>query len=105
MSECAFTPKRFSFGSEGEQLFITNQSGLDSNGWVMISKWKSLFVSNNVFACLQDVLNTIIRSCSSRFFFLGLPGFTLLVGDFITSSARILSSYSSEVRGNIQHVV
>uniref|UniRef100_A0A674PC42 Ral GTPase activating protein catalytic subunit alpha 2 n=1 Tax=Takifugu rubripes TaxID=31033 RepID=A0A674PC42_TAKRU len=35
----------------------------------------------------QDVLNTIIRSCSSRFFFLGLPGFTLLVGDFITSSA------------------
>ncbi|TNM95632.1 hypothetical protein fugu_016715 [Takifugu bimaculatus] len=44
----------------------------------------------------QDVLNTIIRSCSSRFFFLGLPGFTLLVGDFITSSACILSSYSSE---------
>uniref|UniRef100_H2SYW2 Ral GTPase activating protein catalytic subunit alpha 2 n=1 Tax=Takifugu rubripes TaxID=31033 RepID=H2SYW2_TAKRU len=44
----------------------------------------------------QDVLNTIIRSCSSRFFFLGLPGFTLLVGDFITSSASILSSNSSE---------
>ncbi|CAB1335062.1 unnamed protein product, partial [Coregonus sp. 'balchen'] len=26
----------------------------------------------------QDVLNTVIRSCSPRFFFLGLPGFTLL---------------------------
>lgn len=27
MPECAFTQKRFSFGSDGEQLFITNQSG------------------------------------------------------------------------------
>ncbi|KAK2826276.1 hypothetical protein Q5P01_020490 [Channa striata] len=44
----------------------------------------------------QDVLNTIIRCCSPRFFFLGLPGFTMLVGDFITAAARILSSDSSE---------
>ncbi|XP_068195740.1 ral GTPase-activating protein subunit alpha-2 isoform X2 [Antennarius striatus] len=44
----------------------------------------------------QDVLNTIIRSCSPRFFFLGLPGFTLLVGDFITAAACVLSSVSSE---------
>ncbi|XP_046869757.1 ral GTPase-activating protein subunit alpha-2 isoform X1 [Hypomesus transpacificus] len=44
----------------------------------------------------QDVLNTVIRSCSPRFFFLGLPGFTMLVGDFITAAARILSSESSE---------
>nr|XP_057945871.1 ral GTPase-activating protein subunit alpha-2 isoform X3 [Doryrhamphus excisus] len=44
----------------------------------------------------QDVLNTIIRSCSPRFFFLGLPGFTMLVGDFITASARVLSCDSSE---------
>ncbi|KAM4625333.1 ral GTPase-activating protein subunit alpha-2 [Polymixia lowei] len=44
----------------------------------------------------QDVLNTMIRSCSPRFFFLGLPGFTMLVGDFITAAARILSSDSSE---------
>ncbi|KAK6304303.1 hypothetical protein J4Q44_G00248890 [Coregonus suidteri] len=44
----------------------------------------------------QDVLNTVIRSCSPRFFFLGLPGFTLLVGDFITAAARILSNDSSE---------
>uniref|UniRef100_A0A8D0AN30 Ral GTPase activating protein catalytic subunit alpha 2 n=1 Tax=Sander lucioperca TaxID=283035 RepID=A0A8D0AN30_SANLU len=44
----------------------------------------------------QDVLNTIIRSCSPRFFFLGLPGFTMLVGDFITAAARVLSSDSSE---------
>uniref|UniRef100_A0A8C7SYA9 Ral GTPase activating protein catalytic subunit alpha 2 n=1 Tax=Oncorhynchus mykiss TaxID=8022 RepID=A0A8C7SYA9_ONCMY len=39
----------------------------------------------------QDVLNTVIRSCSPRFFYLGLPGFTMLVGDFITAAARILS--------------
>ncbi|KAF7656334.1 hypothetical protein LDENG_00042640, partial [Lucifuga dentata] len=44
----------------------------------------------------QDIVNTIIRSCSPRFFFLGLPGFTMLVGDFITAAARVLSSDSSE---------
>ncbi|XP_073338846.1 ral GTPase-activating protein subunit alpha-2 isoform X1 [Pagrus major] len=44
----------------------------------------------------QDVLNTIIRSCSPRFFFLGLPGFTMLIGDFITAAACVLSSVSSE---------
>ncbi|XP_056151481.1 ral GTPase-activating protein subunit alpha-2 [Lampris incognitus] len=44
----------------------------------------------------QDVLNTMIRSCSPRFFFLGLPGFTMLVGDFITAAARVLNSDSSE---------
>ncbi|XP_039992453.1 ral GTPase-activating protein subunit alpha-2 isoform X4 [Xiphias gladius] len=49
------------------------------------------FTSND-----QDVLNTIIRSCSPRFFFLGLPGFTMLVGDFITAAACVLSSVSPE---------
>ncbi|KAG7465751.1 hypothetical protein MATL_G00156860 [Megalops atlanticus] len=44
----------------------------------------------------QDVLNTVIRHCSPRFFFLGLPGFTMLLGDFITASARILSSDAIE---------
>ncbi|XP_061650249.1 ral GTPase-activating protein subunit alpha-2 isoform X3 [Phyllopteryx taeniolatus] len=49
------------------------------------------FTSND-----QDALNTIIRSCSPRFFFLGLPGFTMLVRDFITAAARVLSCDSSE---------
>ncbi|XP_041668327.1 ral GTPase-activating protein subunit alpha-2 isoform X2 [Cheilinus undulatus] len=44
----------------------------------------------------QDVLNTMVRSCSPRFFFLGLPGFTMLIGDFITAAACVLSSGSSE---------
>ncbi|KAJ8341807.1 hypothetical protein SKAU_G00340980 [Synaphobranchus kaupii] len=44
----------------------------------------------------QDVLNTVIRHCSPRFFFLGLPGFTMLVGDFIQAAARVLKSDSSE---------
>uniref|UniRef100_A0AAX7SU17 Rap-GAP domain-containing protein n=1 Tax=Astatotilapia calliptera TaxID=8154 RepID=A0AAX7SU17_ASTCA len=43
-----------------------------------------------------DVLNTIIRSCSPRFFFLGLPGFTMLIGDFIAAAACVLTSGSSE---------
>uniref|UniRef100_A0A4W4HF20 Rap-GAP domain-containing protein n=1 Tax=Electrophorus electricus TaxID=8005 RepID=A0A4W4HF20_ELEEL len=44
----------------------------------------------------QDVLNTMIRCCSPRFFFLGLPGFTMLVGDFISAAARVLSADSFE---------
>ncbi|XP_015252228.1 PREDICTED: ral GTPase-activating protein subunit alpha-2 isoform X6 [Cyprinodon variegatus] len=44
----------------------------------------------------QDVLNNMVRSCSPRFFFLGLPGFTMLLGDFITAAERVLSSDSRE---------
>ncbi|XP_048831336.1 ral GTPase-activating protein subunit alpha-2 isoform X2 [Brienomyrus brachyistius] len=44
----------------------------------------------------QDVLYTLIRHCSPRFFSLGLPGFTLLIGDFITAAARVLDSDSME---------
>uniref|UniRef100_A0A8C6TN36 Ral GTPase activating protein, alpha subunit 2 (catalytic) n=1 Tax=Neogobius melanostomus TaxID=47308 RepID=A0A8C6TN36_9GOBI len=51
---------------------------------------------NSDFCDDQDVLNTIIGSCSPRFFFLGLPGFTMLIGDFISASAYILSSDSLE---------
>nr|XP_027811525.1 ral GTPase-activating protein subunit alpha-2 [Marmota flaviventris] len=40
----------------------------------------------------QDILNTIIRHCPPRFFSLGLPGFSMLVGDFITAAARVLST-------------
>ncbi|XP_013914317.1 PREDICTED: ral GTPase-activating protein subunit alpha-2 [Thamnophis sirtalis] len=40
----------------------------------------------------QDVLNTIIKHCSPFFFFLRLPGFTLLIRDFITATTRILST-------------
>ncbi|XP_054840471.1 ral GTPase-activating protein subunit alpha-2 isoform X2 [Eublepharis macularius] len=40
----------------------------------------------------QDVLNTVIRHCPPCFFFLGLPGFTLLIGDFITAATRVLST-------------
>ncbi|XP_071067689.1 ral GTPase-activating protein subunit alpha-2 isoform X4 [Dasypus novemcinctus] len=40
----------------------------------------------------QDILNTIIRHCPPRFFSLGLPGFSMLLGDFITATARVLSA-------------
>ncbi|XP_042317654.1 ral GTPase-activating protein subunit alpha-2 isoform X2 [Sceloporus undulatus] len=40
----------------------------------------------------QDILNTIIRHCPSCFFFLSLPGFTLLTGDFIRAAATVLST-------------
>ncbi|XP_060735762.1 ral GTPase-activating protein subunit alpha-2 isoform X2 [Tachysurus vachellii] len=44
----------------------------------------------------QDVLNTMIRWCSPRFFFLGMPGFTMLVRDYITAAARVLNSDNTE---------
>ncbi|XP_063774245.1 ral GTPase-activating protein subunit alpha-2 isoform X2 [Pseudophryne corroboree] len=40
----------------------------------------------------QDIVNTIVKHCSSSFFFLGLPGYTMLMGDFITAAARVLST-------------
>ncbi|XP_066451854.1 ral GTPase-activating protein subunit alpha-2 isoform X1 [Eleutherodactylus coqui] len=40
----------------------------------------------------QDIVNTIVKHCSSSFFFLGLPGYTMLIGDFITAAARVLST-------------
>ncbi|XP_069090445.1 ral GTPase-activating protein subunit alpha-2 isoform X2 [Pleurodeles waltl] len=40
----------------------------------------------------QDVVSTVVRHCTSRFFFLGLPGFTMLLGDFISAAARVLST-------------
>ncbi len=64
------------------------------------SKTWFLFISCSsslLFSCAQDVLNTMIRWCSPRFFFLGLPGFTMLVGDFITAAARVLNTDSFEV--------
>uniref|UniRef100_A0A452SIN8 Ral GTPase activating protein catalytic subunit alpha 2 n=1 Tax=Ursus americanus TaxID=9643 RepID=A0A452SIN8_URSAM len=46
----------------------------------------------------QDILNTIIRHCPPRFFSLGLPGFSMLVGDFITAAARVLSTDTPAVK-------
>ncbi|XP_056343828.1 ral GTPase-activating protein subunit alpha-2 [Oenanthe melanoleuca] len=40
----------------------------------------------------QDILNTVIRHCPPWFFFLGLPGFTMLIGDFLGAAARVLSA-------------
>ncbi|NWX88950.1 RGPA2 protein, partial [Nothoprocta pentlandii] len=44
----------------------------------------------------QDILNTVVKHCSPAFFFLGLPGFTMLMGDFITAAARVLSTDTLE---------
>ncbi|XP_072361735.1 ral GTPase-activating protein subunit alpha-2 isoform X2 [Scyliorhinus torazame] len=40
----------------------------------------------------QDVLNMLTKHCSPRFFLLGLPGFTMMVGDFITVATQVLNS-------------
>ncbi|XP_055494962.1 ral GTPase-activating protein subunit alpha-2 isoform X3 [Leucoraja erinacea] len=40
----------------------------------------------------QDVLNILTKHCSPRFFLLGLPGFTMMIGDFITVATQVLNS-------------
>ncbi|XP_072437513.1 ral GTPase-activating protein subunit alpha-2 isoform X1 [Chiloscyllium punctatum] len=40
----------------------------------------------------QDVLNVLTKHCSPRFFLIGLPGFTMMVGDFITVATQVLNS-------------
>ncbi|EMP32649.1 Ral GTPase-activating protein subunit alpha-2 [Chelonia mydas] len=53
----------------------------------------------------QDILNTVIKHCPSCFFFLGLPGFTMLIGDFITAAARILSTDMLEAPRSEAHTI
>uniref|UniRef100_A0A4W3K391 Ral GTPase activating protein catalytic subunit alpha 2 n=1 Tax=Callorhinchus milii TaxID=7868 RepID=A0A4W3K391_CALMI len=45
----------------------------------------------------QDVLNTLIKHCSPRFFLFGLPGFSMMIGDFITAATKVLSLETLDV--------
>ncbi|XP_069788475.1 ral GTPase-activating protein subunit alpha-2 isoform X2 [Narcine bancroftii] len=40
----------------------------------------------------QDVLNILTKHCSPRFFLLGLPGLTMMIGDFVTVATQVLNS-------------
>uniref|UniRef100_A0A4W3GK43 Ral GTPase activating protein catalytic subunit alpha 1 n=1 Tax=Callorhinchus milii TaxID=7868 RepID=A0A4W3GK43_CALMI len=42
----------------------------------------------------QDIVNTIIKHCSPRFFSVGLPGATMLIWDFIVAASKVTSSAS-----------
>uniref|UniRef100_A0A667ZVM1 Ral GTPase activating protein catalytic subunit alpha 1 n=1 Tax=Myripristis murdjan TaxID=586833 RepID=A0A667ZVM1_9TELE len=42
----------------------------------------------------QDIVNTIIKHCSPRFFSIGLPGATMLILDFILAAARVTACSS-----------
>ncbi|XP_042565713.1 ral GTPase-activating protein subunit alpha-1 isoform X2 [Clupea harengus] len=42
----------------------------------------------------QDIVNTIIKHCSPRFFSIGLPGATMLTLDFIVAASRVTSCSS-----------
>ncbi|KAM6366887.1 ral GTPase-activating protein subunit alpha-2 isoform 4-T4 [Alca torda] len=53
----------------------------------------------------QDILNTVIKHCPPWFFFLGLPGFTMLIGDFITAAARVLSTDTLEAPRSEAHTI
>uniref|UniRef100_A0A8C7GAU5 Ral GTPase activating protein catalytic subunit alpha 1 n=1 Tax=Oncorhynchus kisutch TaxID=8019 RepID=A0A8C7GAU5_ONCKI len=42
----------------------------------------------------QDIVNTIIKHCSPRFFCVGLPGATMLILDFIIAASRVTACSS-----------
>ncbi|XP_060736569.1 ral GTPase-activating protein subunit alpha-1 isoform X4 [Tachysurus vachellii] len=42
----------------------------------------------------QDIVNTIIKHCSPRFFSIGLPGATMLILDFIAAASRVTACSS-----------
>ncbi|XP_037989684.1 ral GTPase-activating protein subunit alpha-2 isoform X1 [Motacilla alba alba] len=53
----------------------------------------------------QDILNTVIKHCLPWFFFLGLPGFTMLIGDFVGAAARVLSADTPEAPRSEAHTI
>ncbi|NXM66853.1 RGPA2 protein, partial [Serilophus lunatus] len=53
----------------------------------------------------QDILNTIIKHCPPWFFFLGFPGFTMLVGDFVAAAARVLRADTPEAPRSEAHTI
>ncbi|NXC89078.1 RGPA2 protein, partial [Cercotrichas coryphoeus] len=53
----------------------------------------------------QDILNTVIKHCPPWFFFLGLPGFTMLIGDFLGAAARVLSADTPEAPRSEAHTI
>uniref|UniRef100_A0A8C5NNK5 Ral GTPase activating protein catalytic alpha subunit 2 n=1 Tax=Junco hyemalis TaxID=40217 RepID=A0A8C5NNK5_JUNHY len=53
----------------------------------------------------QDILNTVIKHCLPWFFFLGLPGFTMLIGDFLGAAARVLSADTPEAPRSEAHTI
>ncbi|XP_053794210.1 ral GTPase-activating protein subunit alpha-2 isoform X2 [Vidua chalybeata] len=53
----------------------------------------------------QDILNTVIKHCLPWFFFLGLPGFTMLIGDFLGAAARVLSTDTLEAPRSEAHTI
>uniref|UniRef100_A0A669F722 Ral GTPase activating protein catalytic subunit alpha 1 n=1 Tax=Oreochromis niloticus TaxID=8128 RepID=A0A669F722_ORENI len=44
----------------------------------------------------QDIVNTIIKHCSPRFFSIGLPGATMLILDFIIAASRVTFYFPSK---------
>lgn len=59
--------------------------------------YKIVFKKSTVWF-LQDIVNTIIKHCSPRFFSIGLPGATMLILDFIIAAARVTDCSSLNVR-------
>ncbi|XP_072783422.1 ral GTPase-activating protein subunit alpha-2 isoform X3 [Taeniopygia guttata] len=53
----------------------------------------------------QDILNTVIKHCLPWFFFLGLPGFTMLIGDFLGAATRVLSTDTLEAPRSEAHTI
>lgn len=46
---------------------------------------------------VQDIVNTIIKHCSPKFFSIGLPGATMLILDFIIAASKVNACSSLNV--------
>lgn len=51
----------------------------------------------NLLCCVQDIVNTIIKHCSPKFFSIGLPGATMLILDFIIAASKVNACSSLNV--------
>lgn len=54
---------------------------------------------------LQDIVNTIIKHCSPRFFSIGLPGATMLILDFILAASKVTACLSLNVSSALLNTV
>lgn len=60
--------------------------------------WSPSLTHSHSLWVSQDIVNTIIKHCSPRFFCIGLPGATMLILDFIIAASRVTACSSLNVR-------
>lgn len=62
----------------------------------LLDKTRFIFIDINItysqYMFLQDAINTVLKFCGARFFSLQLPGYSLLMLDFLHAANTIVSN-------------